>query len=159
KLLAKDPADRFATGEEVVAALDGAPVAPVAPLRTPPRPNTVGVNYVDFETRVREETLARVRTRLDERFERRRSRLESRDRKKEAERSPAGRLRSFRAHLTSWVGTSLFLFGINYLTGHDFWWAFFPAGGMALGVAMNFGRLWADGIPLKSIFTGLPPAT
>ena len=162
KLLAKDPADRFATGEQVVAALDGAPVAlPVAA-----RPRTDVFDAAAIGMRVREETLAEVRTRIDERLDRRRAKRDARTRKqdarlrkKEEERSPAGQLRGFRKHLTSWVGTSLFLFGINYMTGHDFWWAFFPAAGMGLGVAMNFGRLWAEGVPLKSIFTGLPPAT
>ena len=159
KLLAKDPADRFATGEEVVAALDGAPVAPVAPLPIAPRPRADVFDAAAIGMRVREETLAEVRSRIDERLDRRRARREARVRKKEADHSPAGRLKSVRAHLTSWVGTSVFLFGINYMTGHDFWWAFFPAAGMGLGVTMNIGKLWADGIPLKSIFTGLPPAT
>jgi serine/threonine-protein kinase len=163
KLLSKDPADRFATGEDVVAALDGAPVAP-QPI--PARPKNDVFDAAAFGVRVREETFAEVRTRIEERLDQRRAKREARLRKqdarlrkKEEQHSPAGQLRGFRRHLTSWVGTSLFLFGINYMTGHDFWWAFFPAAGMGLGVAMNFGRLWADGVPLKSIFTGLPPAT
>jgi serine/threonine-protein kinase len=164
KLLAKDPADRFATGEDVVAALDGAPVAPLA---SAPRPQTDIFDAAAIGARVRDEALAEVRTRIDERLDRQRARREARLqkqdarlRKKEEQRSPAGRLRSFRAHCVNWVGTSVFLFGINYVTGHDFWWAIFPALGMGFGVMMNFGRLLADGVPLKAMFTGgLPAAT
>jgi hypothetical protein len=68
------------------------------------------------------------------------------------------RLRGLRRRLVTYVPTSLFLLGINYMTGDGFWWAIFPILGMGLEVATGLGRLWADGVPLKSVVTGvLPP--
>src|SRR5205814_9628043 len=70
------------------------------------------------------------------------------------------RLRNFRKHLVSYGGTSVFLFGINYATtgGHGFWWCVFPILGMGLGVVKEMGGLWADGVHLRSIFTGELPS-
>src|SRR5262249_25958658 len=79
-------------------------------------------------------------------------------RKKEQEHTPAERLRSARRQLVSYAGTSLFLLGINYMTGTGFWWAIFPILGMGMGLSGSLGRLWADGIPLRSVFTGSLPA-
>jgi hypothetical protein len=70
------------------------------------------------------------------------------------------RIRSFRQQLVSYAGTSVFLFGINAMTGghgHHFWWAVFPVLGMGLGVVKSSGRLWADGVRMRDIFGTLPP--
>jgi hypothetical protein len=39
---------------------------------------------------------------------------------------------AFKAELLGYIGTTLFLFGINYVTTHGFWWFIFPALGMGL---------------------------
>jgi hypothetical protein len=65
----------------------------------------------------------------------------------------ADRVRKSRARLASYFGTSVFLFGINYFTGDGFWWCIFPILGIGLGVAGDIGRLWADGVPLRALFS------
>jgi serine/threonine-protein kinase len=70
------------------------------------------------------------------------------------------RIRSFRHQLASYTATSVFLFGINAMTGaqnHHFWWAVFPVLGMALSVVKSGGRLWADGARLRDVFGNPPP--
>jgi serine/threonine protein kinase len=158
KLLEKNPANRFATGEDVVAALDGAPLppmrtnAPVAPVAwSSARSANVGMT-------IAANVLDEVQTRLESRMTSRRQRRDARRKKKDEERSPAERLRGFRELLAGYVATSLFLLGINYMTGDGFWWAVFPILGMGLGVAKGLGRLWAAGVPLTSVFTGTLPA-
>src|SRR5262249_16429801 len=137
KLLAKDPAQRFATGEDVVAALDGAPVAPVAP-------TALAASRVSdaqaLTNQIRDAAIAAARTRIETKMARietkmatRQARHEAR-RKKEQEHTPAERLRSVRRQLVSYAGTSLFLLGINYMTGTGFWWAIFPILGMGMGL-------------------------
>jgi serine/threonine-protein kinase len=159
KLLEKDPANRFATGEDVVAALDGAPLAPVranAPIAWSAAPTanlgeTIAAN-------IRRDVIAEVQTRLESRGAARRERRAARRKAKDDERSLPDRLRGLRRRLATYVPTSLFLLGINYMTGDGFWWAIFPILGMGFEVAMGVGRLWGDGVPLKSVFTGvLPP--
>lgn len=162
KLLAKNPADRFATGQDVVAALDGAPVAPPASRSFVSAP---AQDRFSFATDVGSRAIADLRNRAIEhattRFEERlarRSRRDARRKGKDEERSLPERVRALRVRVAGYAATSLFLFGINYLTGHGFWWAVFPVMGMGLGAAREVGRLWADGVPITSIFgRRLPP--
>jgi hypothetical protein len=165
RLLEKDRANRFATGEDVVAALDGASFAPVRGTANPPvawssvPAATIGANPgATIAANIRREAISEVQTRIQSRIADRRERREARRKAKDEERSPAGRLRGLRRRLATYVPTSLFLLGVNYMTGGGFWWAIFPILGMGLEVAMGVGRLWGDGVPLKSVFTGvLPP--
>ena len=159
KLLEKDPANRFATGEDVVAALDGAPLAPVrtnAPVAWSAAPT--GNLGETIAANIRRDAIAEVQTRLESRAAARRERRAARRKAKDEERSLPERLRALRRRLATYVPTSLFLLGINYMTGDGFWWAIFPILGMGFEVAIGVGRLWGDGVPLKSVFTGvLPP--
>jgi tRNA A-37 threonylcarbamoyl transferase component Bud32 len=154
KLLAKDPAHRFATGEDVIAALDGAPVTLVAP---PPEATVPAIDGRQLADQIRARVIAEAQTRIETKLATRQARRDARQ-KRDREHTPAERLRSFRRQLASYAGTSLFLLGINYMTGTGFWWAIFPILGMGLGTAGTLGRLWADGIPLRSVFTGALPA-
>ena len=156
KLLEKDPARRFATGEDVVAALDGAPVAPLAPVSRAGPSFTPGLVVTN---QIRAEVISEVQSRVAEKLMSRRARHEARRKAKDEGKTPAERLRSFRNRFASWIGTSFFLLGINYVTGHGFWWAIFPVLGIGFGVMSSLGRLWADGIPITSVFTGVLPAT
>jgi hypothetical protein len=160
--LEKDPANRFATGEDVVAALDGAPFAavranPPVAWSSVPAANvgaTIAANIAD----ARREAISEVATRFQSRITARRERRDARRKAKDEERSLPGRLRGLRRRLATYVPTSLFLLGINYMTGDGFWWAIFPILAMGLEVATGLGRLWGDGVPIKSVFTGvLPP--
>ncbi len=152
KLLEKDPANRFATGQDVIAALDGAPVAP--PLMSFPR--WQGLVHADpIAAEAIADAHQKFVTRRDERQARRQARRKARD---DQENQLPNRLRSFRKQIANYTVTSAGLLGINYLTGHGFWWAIFPILGMGVGVASSLGRLWADGVPLMSIFTGTVPA-
>jgi serine/threonine-protein kinase len=165
KLLEKDPANRFATGQEVVAALDGAPVAPLASSRSSVSAlaardelrfgTDLGSRAIaDFRNRAIEEAT----TRWEERAASRRARREAKRKAKQQEFSIPERVRAFRVRVAGYLATSLFLVGINYMTGDGFWWAIFPVLGMGLGAAKELGRLWADGVPITSIFGGrLPP--
>src|SRR6185437_2272099 len=80
---------------------------------------------------------------------------ELRDERRRAKRgdtlSAIDRVKKTRARMASYLGTSLFLFGINYVTGDSFWWCLFPIFGIGLGVARDIGRLWADGVPLRAL--------
>ena len=155
KLLEKDPGSRFATGQDVVAALDGAPVAPL-----PPRARSSREQSLLLAEQIGAEAVADARERFVTRMEERRARRLARRKSKDDEKKQLpNRLRGFRQLVAGYTASSLFLLGINYMTGHGFWWAVFPILGMGMGVASSLGRFWADGIPLKSVFTGsLPPA-
>lgn len=164
KLLEKDPANRFATGEDVVAALDGAPVAPPAASR-PSASSFAARSDLGLVTDVRSRVIGEVQSRVIEevatRFEQRAARRAKRDAKrrgKHEELTVPERVRAFRGRVAGYAATTLFLFGINYVTGDGFWWAIFPALGMGLGAAREMGRLWADGVPIASVFGGRLPA-
>ncbi len=134
RLLEKDPADRFPNGAALVDALDGAPVEP-------PRSSAVAA-VAQYDDR----PLSRREARALRRGEAR------------GPRSMADRLRRARNRIVSYAGTSVMLFGINAVGGHEFWWCIFPILGMGLGLAKEIGGFWADGIPLGAIFSGsLPP--
>ena len=177
RLLEKDPANRFANGSELVAALDGAPLP--SPRASAPRPSPAlrpAPHLIDNTARFSRlaETMDRVATiasRVDEITERAQgaavgarglSRREARALRREGRGEPrplAIRLRSARNHLVSYAGTSVMLFGINAMTSHGFWWCVFPILGMGVGVAKEIGGFWADGIPIRSILDGSVPVT
>ena len=138
RLLEKDPADRFADGAALVAALDGAPLAPSRHALPPQRP------YDAVGAEVAEKILAHTRNARELRDERRRA-------KRGDKLSAIDRVKKTRARMASYLGTSVFLFGINYVTGDGFWWCVFPIFGIGLGVARDIGRLWADGVPLRAL--------
>ena len=82
-----------------------------------------------------------------------RARLDDVRRRKRGDDLPVpDRLRKIRARMASYVGTSVFLVGVNYFTGDGFWWCVFPIMGIGMGVLSDLGRLWADGIPLRALF-------
>jgi serine/threonine-protein kinase len=177
RLLAKAPGDRFADGTALVAALDGAPVTPapsprwVAPqIRDELVSRALGrfqsaeamkkaVKHLEqFPEQYREKLILDVQDRLLSRREERHLR---RAKKRGEDRPLPERLRRFRGRIVGYAGTSLFMFGINYMTmgpGHHFWWFVFPVFGIGLGITREMGRLLGDGVPLGSIFGGtLPP--
>jgi serine/threonine-protein kinase len=166
RLLEKEPANRFANGAALVAALDGAPLTPL--------PSVPAVR--ETAARERERPLTRFEKRQLERQERWAKKQERIHRKLQGlgelehlgglarlgelgmklERSIPDRIRSFRRRAASYVGTIVFLFAINAATSPHFWWAIFPALGMLLGLSKGVGELWADGVRLSDIFSGSP---
>ena len=158
RLLEKDPASRFADGAALVAALDGAPVPPLAP-RAPVDSADLVAAAIRSRLAGRSGVPAEVTDRIIERTQRtlakhasRRELRDARRREKRGDKLPLpDRVRKTRQRLASYVGTSLFLFGINYVTGDGFWWCIFPILGIGLGVAGDVGRLWADGVPLRAL--------
>jgi serine/threonine-protein kinase len=66
------------------------------------------------------------------------------------------RVKLFRQRLVGYGATSGFLFVINMLTSPWFPWFLFPAVGMGVDVARQWGSLWADGLSAKQIFGGKP---
>ncbi len=180
RLLEKDPANRFREGGDVVAAIDGAPVEPVDPSSYPKAARSEGIPGFPFSgplTRLRfpdvplapmmtgfanmagNAELMDMRTRRDARRLRKELREQNREDRENAKPLP-DRIRSFRRHLASYIGTSTFLFGINAVTQqgqHHFWWAFFPAMGMAMGLWSQIGGLWASGARMKDVFGGPLP--
>jgi serine/threonine protein kinase len=161
RLLEKDPSNRFATGEAVVAAFDGAPVTPLPSGPKDPTKYTVEAGLIAGRRQL-SKTLEVAEVRQLTRESRRDARREARDlrRGKSDEGKPIDvRIRGFRKHLVSWAGTSAMLIGINAMTGgpgHIFWWAAFPVLGMAVGVVTRGGALWADGVRLRDMFSGVP---
>ncbi len=184
RLLEKDPANRFPTGQALVAALDGAPVTPIAA----PAP-LASASSVAWPDQTVAEQVAAAKARIMEKraqlnrqsvavtnmfpFEadqvprgraaRREARREARNlhQAQEDAQPLSDRVRSFRKRFAGYLGTSVFLFGINAVTsghGHHFWWAIFPVMGMGLGVVKQMGNLWADGVRLGDMFGGPLPA-
>ncbi len=183
RLLEKDPVNRFGDGDQVVAALDSAPVASVDPSSYPTqeREGIPGFPFSGPLTQFKfpDVPIAPLMTGFEHlpgynaqimgirtRQEARRMRREYRERQKEETENAKplpDRIRSFRRQLASYIGTSTFLFGINAVTQqgqHHFWWAFFPAMGMAMGLFSQAGGLWAAGARMKDVFGGgLPPGS
>ncbi len=67
------------------------------------------------------------------------------------------RVRIFRRNLVGYGATSGFLFVVNMVTSPWFPWFLFPTLGMGVGVARQWGALWADGVSTRQIF-GRKPA-
>ena len=177
RLLEKDPGNRFANGSALIAALDGAPMTPTTPASalsrgrdaTARRPLDLEIPLVTLTNHLASERLqtatvgivaklGRAQERMEAREARRDARRAAREEKKNDKPLP-DRIRSFRQQLVSYVGTSVFLFGINAMTGgsgHHFWWAVFPVLGMGLGVVKSGGKLWADGVRMRDVFGTIP---
>ncbi|MGE5100661.1 MAG: protein kinase domain-containing protein [Deltaproteobacteria bacterium] len=179
RLLEKNPSKRFADGAALVAALDGTPLAPLAPLplgaqellstNTGRRRPLLDVNVpLVTITHHLGESPQSATIGLVAKLGKAQDRMEQIEAFRAARRAGRGRnrplpdrIRSFRQQLVSYTGTSIFLFAINAMTsghGHVFWWAVFPVLGMGLGVVKSGGKLWADGARLKDVFGPLPPS-
>ena len=74
------------------------------------------------------------------------------------QRSPEERITRVRRKLAGGVVTIGVLGMINLLTSPSFPWVFFPAIGIGFGVVKSISDLWADGIPLRSVFRRPEPA-
>jgi len=176
RLLEKDPGNRFASGTDLVAALDGEPFDSIEPPPAPLAPSAGLRQYTrqervlgpDVAQAVRAAVTAKIESRIvekiatvSEREAARRARRAARDIRREKKRgeitSLPERVRSFRKQFVSFAGTSAMLLGINAMTGTGFWWCVFPIMGIGLGVVSRAGSLWADGVPLNQMFAGRLP--
>ena len=162
RLLEKDPVDRFASGGELIAALDSGHVEPA---RAKPPMDTLSTftKFPRHPMRPMFEPLPMMspkwvtpRAKYLERKQEKEERARRREAKENARPLP-DRIRSFRRHFASYVGTTTFLFGINAATNPDFWWAIFPAMGMMMGLVNEGGGLWAAGARLSDVFGGSKP--
>jgi serine/threonine-protein kinase len=175
RLLEKDPSQRFANGAALIAAIDGAPLTPLPPPASDPLtldrarrrgrlnvevPLLTVTNHLGTERSATIGLVAKLGAAQEFMEQRDAFKEARRARKREKRDRPLpDRIRSFRQQLVSYVGTSVFLFGINAVTsghGHHFWWAIFPVLGMGLGVVKSGGKLWADGARLRDVFGTLP---
>jgi serine/threonine protein kinase len=174
RLLEKDPANRFGNGAALVAALDGAPLAPDPTTLHDVAGTGEGRRRPLFDVNVPLVTITHhigespksATIGLVAKLDAVRDLIEQRDAIRTVRRAGRGRnrplpdrIRSFRQQIASYVGTSAFLIAINAMTGghgHHFWWAIFPVLGMGLGVVKSGGRLWADGARLRDVFGTLP---
>ena len=156
RLLEKDPADRFANGTELIAALDGEHVER-APKKARMDTLTTSPRRPMFEPlpMMLPKDMMHPKWMLPGRFLEKQQRHEEKLRRKEEKenaRPLPDRIKSFRRHLASYVGTTTFFFAINAATGPDFWWAIFPAMGMMMGLANEGGGLWAAGARMSDVF-------
>jgi serine/threonine-protein kinase len=71
----------------------------------------------------------------------------------DVERPLEERLTSFRRKTVGELGTVGMLAAINLLTSPDLLWFLFPSAFILLGSITRVGRLWADGVPLKRLFS------
>jgi hypothetical protein len=150
RLLEKAPEHRFATGQDVVAALDGEPVQALAPHREDLPKYVMDVEGIGGHA-VPPVTDGFPLTRKEQR--------ELRKAEKRARTLP-DRVRKFRGNLWGYAGTSAMLFGINAMTsglqGHL--WFLYPTLGMMLAALIEMGTLVGeDGVPVKNLFFGPLP--
>src|SRR5439155_14332328 len=104
RLLEKDPANRFADGAALVAALDGAPVSAVGS-------STVARGVPPATATKVRQSLAWYRGSRAERHARREEQRRGAEEAEEARPLPV-RIRKFRRHFARYIGTTLLLFGI-----------------------------------------------
>jgi hypothetical protein len=171
KLLEKDPNDRFRSGSDLMAALDGGEFE--SETRQPKAMPTLEEGFHNMMGSVMKpaippfmkpfgmpsifEPVPGFSARMEARAAKHRARMErheEKERRRESKPLP-DRIRSFRRHLASYFGTTTFLFGINAVTGgpDPFWWAFFPALGMMMGLVNEGGALWAAGARIRDVFS------
>jgi serine/threonine protein kinase len=133
RLLAKAPGDRFADGAALVAALDGAPVAPV---RESAR-STSARRALELHGTSRDEARREIRA------------LKHADR-----HSIPARTRHLRRSVASWLTTSGGLFAVNYMSAgpHPYWWCLWAIVPMGFRVIGQAARLWSDGVPIGALF-------
>ncbi len=67
--------------------------------------------------------------------------------------TPEERLVRFRRKAIGTAATVGSLAAVNLLTSPGFLWFLFPTAFMTLGILSSAGRLWADGVPMRSFFT------
>jgi serine/threonine protein kinase len=151
RLLEKSPEHRFATGQEVVAALDGASVAPA------PRPSRHDdlPKYVMDVHGIGGHAVPPIATDGLSKKE-----LRGLRKAEKRARTLPDRVRKFRGNLFSFGGTSLMLFGINAATSglHGHLWFIYPTLGMMLASMIEMGTLVGeDGVPIKHLFFGPLP--
>ena len=163
RLLEKDPADRFASGSELIDALDSGHVEPVRhkarmdTLSTFPRlPTFPGLPTVKMDEMFHPLPMMNPKwmapqAKFLERQKRHEDKMRRREEKENSRPLPE-RIKSFRRHLASYVGSTIFLFGINLATSPEFAWAVFPALGMMMGLWKEGGGLWAAGARWSDVF-------
>ncbi len=174
KLLEKDPSSRFGDGQELLDALEGAPVYgesnpsiyPTLQTSFPALENTLGGTgrpawMPPMAPRAPTAPInplpmlipgpSGIRARMDARQLAREAREQRREMRQNAKPMP-DRIRSFRAHMVRSFGTTAFLFGINAVTTHHFWWAIFPAMGMGIGLVTEWSRLMGAGARVSDLF-------
>ncbi len=168
RLLAKEPAGRFADGGALVEALDGAPVTPLPePRRTAnasalqPEALTAISDIVTSVQRLRDPAL-RAQLGVELRGKRGRAlRTEVRALKRGREQTVAQRVRHLKTAMASWFVTSAGLAAVNYVTAggrHPYWWCLWAIVPMGLSVVGQIGRAWGDGMPIGALFGGrIPP--
>ena len=178
KLLEKDPDSRFPEGAELVAALDTGhvPEPDRAPSRyptlktdVPSLADTLGSGFkmppmapmAPFGLPGMTGMTMRGEEHLSRHTAKRQRRLEKQQLKEEKEnaRPLPDRIRSFRKHFASFIGSVAFFFGINVATsGLDgFHWWIFPVMGIGMGLMTEGGSLWAAGARFKDVFSGSLP--
>ncbi|HVT37970.1 MAG TPA: serine/threonine-protein kinase [Gemmatimonadaceae bacterium] len=150
KLLAKDPAQRFATGAEVIAAIDGAPVAaPRDSATVGMAPHGVHIG-ISVGGRIRQRSSER---RLAKAEKERQKKLEEEQEERELTTGPIpNRVKAFQKALASGIGGIVFFSAINFFTSRDFWWAAFPTLYIVLDLGSKFSKLWMDGVRPRDIF-------
>lgn len=50
---------------------------------------------------------------------------------------------AFKTHLYSYIGVNSFLFLINFITGHEYWWFVYPLLGWGLGLFFHAVKVYA----------------
>ncbi len=68
-----------------------------------------------------------------------------------------GIVRRFRSNFASYVSVNGGILLINVVTGLSFPWFLFPAIGWGIGLASQYGKLWADGYSMRDVLNP-PPA-
>lgn len=177
RLLEKDPESRWPTADALRRALESRTSGPYRPKSTASRrARPAGAK----SPRPRSNELSRDRSReprdwgewWDERQRRpdhRRSegrrpkppvRQRDRDRlpekKEEAAGGEVGLVRKFRSNFASYVSVNGGLLLLNVVTGIESPWFLFPAIGWGIGLASQYGKLWAEGYSMRDVLSPAP---
>ncbi len=146
RCLDKDPQDRWPTADALRRALESRNSGPYRPRSS--------------MSRRPGQRVARRPSATPSARERQRTRSPSRPEPKravdEAQKSEPDLVRKFRSNFASYVSVNGGLLLLNVVTGIESPWFLFPAIGWGIGIASQYGKLWATGYSMRDVLS--PPA-
>jgi len=180
RLLEKDPESRWPTADALRRALESRTSTPYRPKPAASRRSSAAKGARPRSSELPRHRSPREHSRdwgewWDERQRRpehgrsnsRRTKPPVRHRGRDRDRLPAkkeetagnkevGLVRKFRSNFASYVSVNGGLLLLNVVTGIDSPWFLFPAIGWGIGLASQYGKLWAEGYSMRDVLSPAP---